>query len=1373
MGFNESGEYKKTFIGSGVAGSHKVQTQDLIYYHLARDKEQHSAHELLKYREDSNEAALLLAASDFEVKDGLKDDMDARSDVYVLSNGCRKCSDDSDGYYWEYTPVYVSSNGIVGTAFVGGHFILSVGAWLGMRYVFVGIVGISLIVDYRQTSTRYVDFDYAPWVDGITVYGLMILGCARSLKANLQHMEALSTTEAGYMMFIEAWKKIWLKGLLAQSGYELSLLAGIATGALVKGGSRSEVQAQNIGTSDYFALDVLLNCLTVLSSEYLGIQQVVVGGRSNGQLSRKEGNEITRGEEKTVTCPLRSKIDVSSGSLDLPLPNNELSVLRILEYAFSHNLQQLSISSGRYIELSPSELSFYPSRGWSTYVLTRKQGKQTRQQQKSVGSQEYQMVCTRLDIASADVGMLDKFDRGLQTDVQVFVDFDYAMAAYMTLTGAWKKEIWLKGLLAESGYELSLVAGIATGALVKGGSRSEVPAQVEGAAYRLGPVVVWMVFPRLDPGSTVLVDPGKTLYRKEAGKKAGCSDGKGRRYEKGGIVAIVEGEAHGGLGLRGGLLGVQTQSHIGRIIISKLTYKLGGLLLLSPIGFRMEPQLGLYVRLGDREAEVFQVSNDGTAGSSSLRVLWLTRIDQEEVFVVYFFWKEQDCSILFGLPGSRQQKFLVLKFFDVKEQQGKDEGFAGTTRINCLVKEQKKEYQTGWKIKTGNVLDSCNQRSTQQFWSVQGFWAEDTTISTYLVNRSPSSAIGFKTPIDMLGFLGWLAIIKQGILEPVKVVLYRNMGFNESGEYKKTFIGSGVGTGSMQVLQGDEFEVEPQDGHTFEVEPHGNVDHVVGSQEYREDSNEAAFAVAAVEKIYAHESLTFNNTVACEVISKWKAGLKDDMDARSDVYVLSNGYKKCSDDSDGYYWESTPVGSQEYQMVCTRLDIASADVGMLDKFDRGLQTDVQVFVDFDYAMAAYMTLTGAWKKEIWLKGLLAESGYELSLVAGIATGALVKGSSRSEVPAQVEGAAYRVIESYKWYQSSGSRVLWLTRIDQEEVFVVWFFWKEQEGSILFGLPGSRQQKFLVLRFFDVKEQQGIDRLNIEKLDGNIVQKHGGSKQVGFKQLGPGVETGVHGVHDEKRVWFEVELQGAQGDREAEVFQVYTTMYEECRVAKHLGVTGIQQQNGLVDEINMTHFAKLHMCSATVAGKAVTTETTITGNIHQAEIWVTKGLLDKAKGNVLGFTTGSWVQTLLEGRSILSMEGSLSRDCDVEKNGKWSYTYAVESQVYQGVCTRPDIASADVGMYDRMPHMMALLTTEAGCMTFIKAWKKEAIWLRGLLEELGVELNRLYPPSDDVIVISSDDKDDEEKDIPLDDEDDIASTPVQIQVPEPLVETVFI
>ncbi|GKE39953.1 hypothetical protein Tco_1463358 [Tanacetum coccineum] len=172
------------------------------------------------------------------------------------------------------------------------------------------------------------------------------------------------------------------------------------------------------------------------------------------------------------------------------------------------------------------------------------------------------------------------------------------------------------------------------------------------------------------------------------------------------------------------------------------------------------------------------------------------------------------------------------------------------------------------------------------------FWAEDTTRSTYLVNMSPSSAIGFKKPIDMLGVLVGLLVLSKGCLN----VLYRNTGFNESGEYKKTFIGSSVGTSSMKVLHGFKFEVEPLGDHTFEVEPQENVDQRVGLHEvqtqdlmdyqlarhrdqhlacelfgYREDSNEVAFAISVVEKIYAHKSLTFNDTVSCEVISKWKA----------------------------------------------------------------------------------------------------------------------------------------------------------------------------------------------------------------------------------------------------------------------------------------------------------------------------------------------------------------------------------------------------------------------------------------------------------------------------------------------------------------------
>ncbi|GJR72865.1 hypothetical protein Tco_0085230 [Tanacetum coccineum] len=264
---------------------------------------------------------------------------------------------------------------------------------------------------------------------------------------------------------------------------------------------------------------------------------------------------------------------------------------------------------------------------------------------------------------------------------------------------------------------------------------------------------------------------------------------------------------------------------------------------------------------------------------------------------------------------------------------------------------------------------------------------------------------------DMLG-KGAEKGISDWVEDQDSLVCPRNLGFNKSGEYKKTFIGSGVGTGLVQVLQGVKFEVEPQEDHTFEVEPHRNVDQELFS--YREDNSETAFAVAAVEKIYAHKSLTFNNTVACEVISKWKTGLKDDMDARSDVYVLTVARNAvtttmsitgsihlalilatkdlmdkakgnvlgmeivrdesgdCDVEKNGKWSCIYAVGSQEYQIVCTRLDIASADV--------------------DQSQAGYMTLTKAAKEAIWLKGLAIESGIELKIVAGIATGALSKAS---------------------------------------------------------------------------------------------------------------------------------------------------------------------------------------------------------------------------------------------------------------------------------------------------------------------------------------------------------------------------------------------
>ncbi|GJU69512.1 hypothetical protein Tco_1255771 [Tanacetum coccineum] len=369
----------------------------------------------------------------------------------------------------------------------------------------------------------------------------------------------------------------------------------------------------------------------------------------------------------------------------------------------------------------------------------------------------------------------------------------------------------------------------------------------------------------------------------------------------------------------------------------------------------------------------------------------------------------------------------------VAERQLEDKQPEEKTNTDCLVKKQEKEYQTRWKIKTSNVLDSCNQRSTQQCMKSESglskvFWAEDTTMSTYLVNSIEQEMLEpVKVKCVFLGYHERIVGNKLWRLDDVtsKVVLYKNMGFNESEEYKITFIGSGVGTGSVHVLQGVEFEeVQTEDLIYYHLlrdrEQHST--HKLFS--YKEDNNEAAFVVAKAKKIYAHESLTFNDTIACEVISNWKAELKEDMDIRPDVYVLCKDCRKSSDDSHDYYWEYAPakenvlgmeiirdqssntlrvsqsrfynrklvqtlleghsmlslegslsrdcevekngkwsciyaVRSQEYQMVCTRLDITSEDVGMLYKFDHGLQIDVQdFFVDFDYAIGRSITIMG-------------------------------------------------------------------------------------------------------------------------------------------------------------------------------------------------------------------------------------------------------------------------------------------------------------------------------------------------------------------------------------------------------------------------------
>nr|GEW93023.1 retrovirus-related Pol polyprotein from transposon TNT 1-94 [Tanacetum cinerariifolium] len=77
--------------------------------------------------------------------------------------------------------------------------------------------------------TCFVDSDYAKDPDkgmSMTGYTFLVYGCVVSWKATLQHVVALSTTEAEYIALAEVVKEaIWLKGLLEELGVELNNVA--------------------------------------------------------------------------------------------------------------------------------------------------------------------------------------------------------------------------------------------------------------------------------------------------------------------------------------------------------------------------------------------------------------------------------------------------------------------------------------------------------------------------------------------------------------------------------------------------------------------------------------------------------------------------------------------------------------------------------------------------------------------------------------------------------------------------------------------------------------------------------------------------------------------------------------------------------------------------------------------------------------------------------------------------------------------------------------------------------------------------------------------------------------------------------------------
>ncbi|GJY98188.1 retrotransposon protein, putative, ty1-copia subclass, partial [Tanacetum coccineum] len=248
-------------------------------------------------------------------------------------------------------------------------------------------------------------------------------------------------------------------------------------------------------------------------------------------------------------------------------------------------------------------------------------------------------------------------------------------------------------------------------------------------------------------------------------------------------------------------------------------------------------------------------------------------------------------------------------------------------------------------------------RATFQ-WSKSGlpdsFWAEATVTAAYLINRSPSTALEKKTPMDlwsghpanyeMLRIFGCVAYshVNQGKLKPraikciflgypdgvkgyrlwrlddvkPKIIISRDVVFNESLMYKDTLKGAGAADSGKEV----EFEVELQgsrveptvDPHTGENPGNEDEEQDEGPQQqnldnyvlvrdrakrtttiparYRDEGNVslsrpsgskvddmAAYAFAIAEEEDTHEPITFQEAINSSEKDEWVRAMEEEM----------------------------------------------------------------------------------------------------------------------------------------------------------------------------------------------------------------------------------------------------------------------------------------------------------------------------------------------------------------------------------------------------------------------------------------------------------------------------------------------------------------
>ncbi|GJW81786.1 retrotransposon protein, putative, ty1-copia subclass [Tanacetum coccineum] len=539
---------------------------------------------------------------------------------------------------------------------------------------------------------------------------------------------------------------------------------------------------------------------------------------------------------------------------------------------------------------------------------------------------------------------------------------------------------------------------------------------------------------------------------------------------------------------------------------------------------------------------------------------------------------------------------------------------------------------------------------------------ENQTGKTVKKLRTDNGLEFFWIAQDLLGGSGYPEGVKGYRLyrldgESPKILTSKNVVFNESVMYKDTLKDSGAGDQEID---------QPPDLTDYQLVRDREPRTRTKPLRFRDESNMAAYAFVAAEEEDTHEPLTYQEAVACEDSSKWKAAMKEEMDS-----LRKNKT-----------WELVDHPAGQKLVSCK----------WLFKIKEGIE--------------------GVQKPR-----------YKARLVARGFT------------------------------QRAG--------IDYNEVFS----------------PVVRHTSIrVILALTACKDYE------LEQLDVKTTFLHGNLEEVIYMRQPSGYEQGnkvcllkksLYGLKQSPRQWYRRfdEYMLSNGFKRSSYDScVYYRSYAPCEyIYLFLYVDDMMIACKSKTEIGSTKSLlkkEFDMKELGEAKKILGME--IVRDRSRKILRVSQSGYVSNILNNFRIDNGKSVKRPLGGHFKLSLKDCPIRDCDIEMMSKVSHANVVGSLMYLMVCTRPDISYAvsvvsrhlanpnrgnhvDVTSFadsdyakdpDKcrsitgyaflvqgcvvswkatLQHVVALLTTEAEYMALTEV-VKEAIWLRGFLEELGVELN---------------------------------------------------